>query len=366
MAFSVDPYVIAEAGSNHGGSLDQALALVDLAAEAGADCVKFQFIFPETLYLPVLLTGDKTRESPVFIRRKREQLSDHEWSAVWAHAKARSIDASASVFCSRGLALLAKLGAPFVKISSSDLTNIDLILEAGSAFNHVILSTGMASLPEVLTSVKSFKSTYPKSKLSLMHCVSSYPCELAEANIARVKLFSEVFPGHSIGYSDHTLGVESGLLASAQGASFFEKHFTQNRELPGFDHAHATDYDGLREYVDLLSTARKMLSQDPLYTNALESETALRARRAVYAARDLEVGHVIKAEDLLYVRPSSASSVLPSQLIGKQLGERVRRFSALGFTGVGEAVTLAAQAESYWESEMSEKGMFLYSDERPE
>lgn len=357
MVFPNNRYVIAEAGSNHGGSLDRALALVESAANAGADCVKFQFIYPESLYLPVFATTGGDGQSPVFLQRRQEQLSDKEWSKVWSHARTMGVEISASVFCSKGIALLAELGAPFVKISSSDLTNIDLIVQAGKVFDHVILSTGMASLPEIADSVSRFKSSGANSKLSIMHCVSLYPCDFSEARVARLRLFRDVFGGQAVGYSDHTLGTESALLAMALGATFFEKHFSLDKTLPGFDQAHALSPEELREYIELLSRTELMLHEDVLELSPLEAETMHRARRGVYAATDLPAGHLIGPEDLLHVRPSTASAVLPSDLVGKQIIAAVERFSALGLSNVGQVSSMAVHAEAYWSSEMGEKGM---------
>lgn len=362
MSFNSGSYVIAEAGSNHGGSLSQALKLVDVAADAGANCVKFQFIFPASLYLPVSLKGRRSEASAVFTQRRREQLSEKDWLEVWSHARAREIDISASVFCSRGIKLLADLGAPFVKLSSSDLTNLDLILEAGAFFDRVVLSTGMASLSEVADSVSSFTLEFPTSELSLMHCVSLYPCSFDQANVGRVGVLRDVFVRHIIGYSDHTLGDHSAVLAMAKGARFFEKHFTLNQSLPGFDHAHALEPDGLRNYVGLIVDTNRMLNEDALRANPREAETKLRARRGVYSSKDLTRGHVIRAEDLLHVRPSSAASVLPSDLIGKEVREPLARFSALGLDGVGEVETMASKAEAHWTAEMTGKGMYPPSE----
>ena len=347
--------IIAEAGSNHNGSLETAIKLVDLASDGGADFVKFQFIFPENLYLPEFSFRGKKEPNPAFLQRKREVLAKSDWQAIWSHASDRGIGITASVFCSTGLDLLAELGAEFVKISSTDLVNTELIKQAASQFDQVILSTGMASLGEIEDSLRSLRRFRSDTKVSLMHCVSKYPCTLEESNVSRLLQLRSAF-GLDTGYSDHTLGSESALMALALGAQFFEKHVTTDRALPGFDHLHALNKEDFSAYVSSIGAAEKAMGSSPLEDQA-DFQTRLRARRGVYAATDLPMGHIVSREDVLFVRPSVSSNIRLEDVLGKELSTDIPQYSPLGFANVAVGESNWRAATDYWSTEMAQKGL---------
>ena len=204
--------IIAEAGSNHNGSVARACALIDLAAQAGATSVKFQFIFADGLYLPAYYDDGKYFDNSVYNRRKAEELDREEWVSIWQHAASVGINISASVFDRQGLVLLSKLGATYVKIASTDATNHELVGQACDLFKRVIVSTGMASLAEIDALVSFVRTKFPSTDLQLMHCVSCYPCPLENANVQRVRMLRECF-GVPVGYSDHTSGNVAAAMA---------------------------------------------------------------------------------------------------------------------------------------------------------
>ena len=354
-------FLIAEAGSNHNGNVRDAKKLIDIAKAAGANSVKFQFIFAEGLYLPQFLDEGQYLPSSVYEQRKREEFSDEEWRVIWGHAKAVDIDISASVFCSRGIKLLRKLGATYVKIASTDLTNHSLISQACESFPAVILSTGMASLGEISLAVKAALRSNPKVDLKLMHCVSLYPCNFSSAKIKRISALKSSF-GLDVGYSDHTEQEHSALLAWQEGARLFEKHFTFDQTLPGFDHAHALSPNELSSYCHLLKECSSAVvwseSQDS--DEGGEAETKIRARRGIYASKDLKKGHLISESDILYVRPSTAYHCSdPGELIGSILESDVPKFGAIGVNGtVTQVDSNASAAQSYWRKEMKQKKMY--------
>lgn len=355
--YAARPEVIAEAGSNHDGSVARALRLIDIGRAAGASSVKFQFIYPEELYLPVFRDGDQLHPNPAHAQRTTEQLTTQQWEEVWRHGQRVGIGLSASVFCERGLELLAGLGADYVKIASTDLTNLDLIDSAAARFNRVLVSTGMATLAEVSKTVVMVQDRHPRVQLELLHCVSSYPCSVEDANPARVRLLLDAFPVR-VGYSDHTEGSLSAILALCQGADLFEKHFTDDRTRPGFDHSNAMEPDQLHSYIHDLRLATSSLAGNANRNAPEEVETRIRARRGVYAARDLPAGHILTRDDLLHVRPSTTQPTLPSQLIGRPLTSHVRRYDALGDTeGVGTIASRWREASDHWTGEMDAKGM---------
>lgn len=359
----VEPEVIAEAGSNHDGSVERAKRLIELAQAAGASSVKFQFIFPEGLYLPAFRDGGQLYPNPAFGQRASEQLTPQQWREIWRHGERVGMELSASVFCKNGVDLLAELGANYVKIASTDLTNLDLINLAAERFDRVLVSTGMATIGEVSRTVEMVREQHSHIQLELLHCVSSYPCPVGEANPARVRLLRDAF-GLRVGYSDHTEGYLSAILALCQGANLFEKHFTDDRTRPGFDHSNAAELEQLLGYITALRDASLSMSQGANRNAEQEVVTKVRARRGIYAASDLPRGHILTAGDLLHVRPSTTQSYLPSDLIGQPLVSDVRQYSALGLSdGAGIISSLWREAADYWDAEMVAKGMRSPADE---
>lgn len=352
------PEVIAEAGSNHNGSIEAAKKLIDIAEFAGASSVKFQFIYADGLYLPKYLDDNSYVDNPVFKVRQSEEITESQWRSIWAHAKTRGIDISASVFCKKGISLLKSLGASYVKIASTDLTNHWLIGQACAAFDRVIVSTGMANFAEVAAMVNFVRSNFPKTNLQIMHCISLYPCPLESANLTRIKALKEYFD-IPVGYSDHTGDNISAPMALVSGASFFEKHFTYDQSLPGFDHAHALDADGLKEYISTLNNSSAALSSKRYENSEKECVSKIRARRGVYAARDLKAGDVLKEEDLLFVRPSTEYNANdPTVFVGSVLNADIPQYTALGEGGgVKKVKSNWKEADQYWSTEMKEKGM---------
>ena len=358
------PHIIAEAGSNHNGSVQRAKDLVDLAKRSGADSVKFQFIFAEGLYLPAYFDGQSYVDNTVYQARKAEELARSNWEAIWAHARSIGMDISASVFDTQGVELLSDLGANYVKIASTDLTNHELIRAACSAFRRVIISTGMATLSEVDATYQFVRQNFPEVNLELMHCVSSYPCSLRDANIQRIAMLSHAFDC-PVGYSDHTQGVTSAAMALVKGAGFFEKHFTVDQTLPGFDHAHAMNEEELVNYITTLQEGAQGLKRPANQSADSEKVTKIRARRGVYAARDLPQGHILQKEDLLFVRPSTryASNDL-SELIGTTTESPVSRYEAIEpARSAAPGVSNWQSAQDYWRNEMQQKGMKPRNDQ---
>lgn len=358
--------VIAEAGSNHNGSLDRAKELIELASSTGASSIKFQFIFAEGLYIPQFFDGNSYTQNPAFAARKSEEMPESAWEEVFEYGRSVGIPVSASVFCKRGVELLARLGAPYVKLASTDVTNHELFATACERFDHVVASTGMATLAEIEGMVRFVRDSFPETRLRLMHCVSSYPCPLRAANTQRVALLKQCF-GLPVGYSDHTADEVSAAMALVEGASFFEKHFTTSRTLPGFDHAHALTGAELKSYVATLNDAAMSLKLPASQVGSNEKTTKVRARRGVYAARDLVPGHVLTRDDLLLVRPSTSFDGCDlSDFVGTVLNSRLRKYEPIGLVAgaIGGEGNWAA-AQDYWIKEMREKGM-LNEDEKTE
>jgi sialic acid synthase SpsE len=350
--------IIAEAGSNHNGDKDMAKKLVEIAKSTKATSIKFQFIFPEGLYLPYENVEGSVVPSSVYQVREKEQLTAEEWSDVWKFSHELGIDISASVFCSRGVALLRSLGAKYVKIASTDVTNLSLIRLTCENFDKVIISTGMAKLEEIAKTVSMVRTNFPEVDLKLMHCVSIYPCEFEQSQLNRINALRTAFD-IEVGYSDHTENNTSSVLAWQMGVRLFEKHFTHDKTASGFDHLHAQDLEGLKDYVSILDKCESAVYWSPFLLDSAQEITKIRARRGIYASRDLPVGHIICEDDLLHVRPSTKAEATDiSELIGFKLEQPMKKYTAIGLSKiVNQFDTNWREAQDYWSKEMTHKKM---------
>lgn len=294
-------HIIAEAGTNHGAKLDVAKSLVDAAADAGADSVKFQIIYPEGLYLPKFYKDGSYEPNEVFAMRAAGMLSDSDYQSLAEHCLAKGLPLCASVFDSRGIALFEEFSPPYFKIASCDLNNTGLLKEVAERGRKVVLSTGMASLGEVECAVEDVVSTGNRN-LVLMHCVSIYPCPLERMNLNFLRVLQSAF-GFPVGLSDHTEGSLASAIAVGIGVTWIEKHFTLDRSAEGFDHHYALEPAALAQFVQDVRHSWTACQPVERKVSEAEQETQVRARRGVYAARTIKPNEVIQESDLLVVRP---------------------------------------------------------------
>lgn len=307
-------HVIAEAGSNYNGSVEMAMRLNRIAFDAGADSVKFQIIYPEGLYRSGEYPYGHYDIKEVLRIRQAGVLKDEDWLAVRNNAQEMGIDFSASVFDKKGLALLMAMNPNYVKTASSDLNNLRFLREVAAYGKTMIVSTGMATLDEIDTTVNELgKAGISGEKLVLLHCVSSYPTDLSDTNIAFIQTLKKF--GTAVGFSDHTLGTEAACVAVASGATWIEKHFTSDCTLEGFDHKYAMEPGPFSEYVKAIRFTENSLRQKDQKISEAEAYTKQRARRGLYAARDLPYGHILTSDDILIVRPENSISACQVDLI---------------------------------------------------
>lgn len=314
------PLVVAEAGVNHNGDPELALALVDAAAEVGADAVKFQTFRADALALGSAPQATYQRERAK-ARSQREMLAALELpipmlADLRRRADERGIIFLSTPFDSESLAALLALGVPAIKISSGDLTNLPLLRDVARADLPLILSTGMATEEEVGRVL----SELPGAAVILLHCTSAYPAPPSDANLRAMITLRERF-GVPVGYSDHTDGIEVALAATALGAVMIEKHLTLDRSLPGPDHAASLDptmfrrmRDGIRDVFDSLGDGVKQ---------PRPSEEGMRAvaRRSLVTARPIPAGHVLAPNDLVAKRPGSGISPMAvDRVVGAVVG----------------------------------------------
>lgn len=322
-------HIIAEAGTNHNSSPDIACRLIDVGKQAGADSIKFQLIYPEGLYLENLLVDGEYQVNPVVVQRRAQLIPDEKWREIFAYGRDAAIPTTASVFDSRGIRFMDDLDVPYLKIASTDLNNGPLISEALATGRKVVISTGMSTLAEVDRTMEIVGRTASPEQVVLLHCVSVYPAPTAIMNLGFISTLKAAFDVE-IGFSDHTESSIAASMAIALGATWIEKHYTLDRKAEGFDHAYAMEPDMLAGYIADLRAAEAAITRPASKLTEQEATTAKRARRSLYAARDLKQGEVLTAEDVLIVRPSGPMMPNDRELIvGRPLARDVRRSEAL-------------------------------------
>lgn len=318
-------HIVAEAGTNHNGNFDTALQLIRKAKEAGASSVKFQIINPEILYVAKILENGVPRDNPVVEQRRQTMLTNDQYRKLAAHCKKLEIHFSASVFDTHGIDLLCELDVPYIKIASCDLSNLALLRYAAKSGKKLVLSTGFSTLAEIRRSVDELEHSGCHD-LVIMHCVAVYPSSLKISNLQFIDQLRETFP-HPIGFSDHTPNSLPAVIALSKGCTWFEKHLTLDKTQSGFDHSYALEPDEFSQFVTDLHDAEEACAFHEAKLTNLEKEVGQRARRSLYAARDIRAGEILEAEDILVVRPSGAFSAADiDQVVGARLARDISKY----------------------------------------
>lgn len=305
--------VVAEIGNNHEGDPSLALELVAAAAEAGADAVKVQVINPEKLV--------NRSQTERIAQLSAFRLPISVFAEMASLAQAKSMIFMASAFDIQSLENIADLVSA-IKIASGDLDFGPLLIKAASLNKPLLLSTGMSTLDEVRSAVKNLESQIGgllNNKLALLHCVSLYPTPLHAANLRAILTLKKAF-GLTVGYSDHTQGVEAAIMAMAMGARIIEKHFTLDKTRAFRDHAISSDPKDLRYLAKIAHSVDLILGCGEKVPSIEELEVARVARRSIVASRDLPEGIRLTADDLDYVRPRNGLAPAAARtLLGKKL-----------------------------------------------
>ena len=323
-------FVIAEAGVNHNGNLNMARELIDVAAGAGADAVKFQTFQADQIAMPdapkaeYQLQTTGADESQLEMLRRLE-LSADAHKELQSYANERGIIFLSTPFDEAAVDLLDELDVPAFKISSGDLTNSPLLEYVALKGKPVILSTGMSELSELIEAVSVLNSAGCENPI-LLHCVSNYPAEPAEVNLRAMQTIRAAFDV-PVGFSDHTQGIDISLAAVAMGACVIEKHFTLDRTLPGPDHRASLEPEELRNLVQSIRRIESALGSGRKVPTASELETAKVARRSLVAAHDIPEGATLRRDMVVMRRPGTG---LSPALLNSLLGRKTVREIALG------------------------------------
>ena len=304
-------FLVAEIGGNHGGSPDLAARMIEAAAAAGVEAVKFQ---------AYQTAGFLSRLSPYYDELAAEELSFPQLGQLVALAHRLGLAAGLTVFDTAGIELARECGADFLKISSGDLTHHQLLGQAARAGLPLFLSTGAAGEAEVTAALAALGEV--KAGLVVLQCAALYPAPPEAVNLAVMARWRS--EGLRAGYSDHTLGLDAAKLAVALGATAVEKHFTVDRDLPGGDNAISGTPDEFRELVRWRDECLTMLGDPLKRPHPLEEPMRPIIRRAVVAGRDLPAGRTLLADDLQLKRPASTAEVLGPDHLEEITGRRTR------------------------------------------
>lgn len=318
--------IIAEAGVNHNGDINMAKRLIEIAAEAGADLVKFQTFWADRLATAGAhkadyqnQTTDAAESQHVMLRRLQLKCEMHE--VLIEHCRQHGI-----VFCSTGFDIqsidfLVRLGIDRIKIPSGEITNLPYLRHIGGLGKPVIISTGMATLGEIEASLDVLETAgTPRERITVLHCNTEYPTPMSDVNLLAMGNIGRAL-GVAVGYSDHTPGIEVPIAAVALGASVIEKHFTLDRNLPGPDHKASLEPNELMAMVAAIRNIEQALGDGIKRPSASEAKNIPIVRKSLVAAKAIRRGEMFTSENLTTKRPGVGISPMRwDEVIGRAAG----------------------------------------------
>ncbi len=315
-------FVIAEAGVNHNGDPGMAHQLIDAAADAAADAIKFQTFTPALLASSTAGTAAYqargAAETSQLRMLERLTLPRDAYAALAAHAADRGLVFLSTPFDHESVDFLDQLGVPAFKLSSGDLTNALLLRHTAAKGKPLLLSSGMATLDEVRAAIDEVMGR-AKVPVAVLHCVSAYPATLADCNLRAIPTMAAAL-GVPIGFSDHTTGDHASLAAIALGAAVIEKHLTLDRALDGPDHQASADPLDLQRLVAAIRGVESAMGDGEKRPTAAEAEAAILGRRSLHWHRALKRGAVVAEDDLIALRP--ATGIAPDRwrtIVGRRV-----------------------------------------------
>jgi N,N'-diacetyllegionaminate synthase len=317
-------FIIGEAGVNHNGSLKAARELVDVAAKAGVDAVKFQTFKPEKVCSPsapkavyqLQTTGGGESQLEM---GKRLELPFEAFRELQAYSNSKGLLFLSTPFDDESADFLEQLSVPAFKIPSGEITNLPFVQHVARKGLPLIVSTGMSTLDEVLAAVETIRAA-GNQQFVLLQCVSNYPVKPSSVNLRAMHTLAKAF-GVPVGYSDHTIGTEIASAAVALGACVIEKHFTISRDLPGPDHRASLEPEELAAMVHNIRNVEMALGDGEKRPALEEANTAAVARRSLVAARSIPAGTMLTEELIGILRPGTG---IPPGMRSRLLGRRVR------------------------------------------
>jgi len=308
------PFIVAEVNTSHNGNIDTAKKMIESAKDAGCDCVKFQSWSAESLY-----SLNYYKQNPISKRMfTKFSLSEAELLDVAEYSKQIGIAFASTPYSKKEVDfLLEKCDAPYIKIASMDINNypfLDYIARTGAP---IVLATGMAEMDEIIKAVETIVKTGNKN-LCILHCISIYPPEIPTISLLNITGLKEAFPEITVGFSDHSLGIEMASAAVALGAAMIEKHFTLDRGKIGMDNQMAIEPEEMRQMVQNCRNINAALGGKERIVLEAELVQRKKMRRSVVVNKDLKKGDILTAEDLDAKRPGTG---FPPEMINEFTGK---------------------------------------------
>lgn len=308
---------------NHCGSLQMAFKLVDAAAEAGVDYVKFQTFRSEALVSRTAPLAhyqsrniDGASDSQLEMLRKLElSVSDHQ--AIIDHCRQKGVKFLSTAFDLQSVGFLASLGLDYWKIPSGEITNYPFLRAIARQGGEILMSTGMSTTEEISEAIDALLANgAEKRRITLLHCNTQYPTPMKDVNLLAMPRLKKQF-GVETGYSDHTLGIEVPVAAVSLGASVIEKHFTLDKSLPGPDHKASLDPRELKAMVSAIRNIEQALGSDEKTVTSSEKENRAIARKSIVACRQIKKGEILTDDNITAKRPGTGlSPMLWESVIG--------------------------------------------------
>jgi N,N'-diacetyllegionaminate synthase len=305
--------IIAEAGVNHNGDIEIAKKLIDVAAEAGADLVKFQTFSGDRLATSIAKQAEYQIQNTEEIIPQRTmlqklELDENMHEVLIQHCEDRGIGFFSTGFDIESVNLLIKLGQKRFKIPSGEITNLPLLRHIGKQKKQVILSTGMATFVEIENAIEALEHAgTPRDSITVLHCTTSYPAPLVDVNLKAMQKIGEKF-NVEVGYSDHTIGLETVIAAVALGAKVIEKHFTLDRKLPGPDHKASLEPEELKQMISFIRNIEILLGDGEKKLMPSEVGNVNIARKSIVASKTVVKGEIFSEKNITTKRPGNGIS----------------------------------------------------------
>ncbi len=334
-------YIIAEAGVNHNGSFEQAVKLINAAAAAKADAVKFQtFVAEECISKNALLASYQKNNLNNGFKTQFDMISQLELSFNAFRELNRlclkvGIDFLSTPFDFKSIDFLSSLDMAFWKIPSGEINNLPYLRKIGALNKKLIISTGMATLGEIENAINILENagTY-RNNMIILHCNTEYPTPMQDVNLKAMNTIRNAFPGVKTGYSDHTLGIEIPIAAAAMGAVVIEKHFTTDQNLPGPDHKASLNPGELAAMVKAVRNIEKAVGSGIKQPSPSELKNIDAARKSIVAVRDIKIGEKFTDTNITVKRPGTGISPMKwDAIIGRT---SMRNYKKDDFIHAGE------------------------------
>lgn len=320
----VSTIIIAEAGVNHNGSIALAKKLIDIAADAGADYVKFQTFKAKNLVSQYVEKAEYQKKSSggddsQFEMIKKLELDQDAHEVLIAYCEEKNIQFLSTAFDHRSIDMLEKFDIPFYKIPSGEITNLPYLRHIGRMGKPIIMSTGMSTLNEIKEALEILlTSGSKKDNITILHCNTEYPTPMKDVNLKAMLTIKEKFD-ISIGYSDHTLGTEVSIAAVALGAKVIEKHFTIDRKMEGPDHAASLEPKELKEMINSIRNIEIALGGKEKLPSASEIKNIEYVRKSIVAKKFIKKGELFTENNLTVKRPGlGISPMMWDSILGKK------------------------------------------------